>query len=81
MIKCPKCGGNTRVSVVRPYKDELENIRQRKCLKCGFLFCTREYVIDYAQGLELIALWGRDYWRKTHGLETRRDYEASEQKV
>lgn len=71
MIKCPKCGGKTKVNVVRPDKDELENIRQRKCLECGFLFCTKEQVINYVEGLEIIADWERAYWRRTHGTQTR----------
>ena len=44
-LKCPKCGGKTRIIWVR-HKKEF-TVRSRECVKCGYRFITKEALEDY----------------------------------
>ena len=41
-MKCPVCGGNTRVMETR--ENQWGNERKRECLECGIRFITLERV-------------------------------------
>lgn len=41
-MKCPKCGGYTKVYDKRWWEIIGQNIRSRKCTVCGFRFRTSE---------------------------------------
>lgn len=64
-MKCPKCGGDSKVKDGVQVDDTNQRLRQRKCLKCDHTFYTRESVI-----IENIAF--KYIWRANHRL-TRKD--------
>ena len=45
-MKCPKCGGKTRVRDNVNNEKTNERYRQRKCLECGHTFYTIEFEVD-----------------------------------
>ena len=44
-MKCPKCGGRTKVIDTR-YPSADETLRRRDCVVCEYIFFTIEYEIN-----------------------------------
>lgn len=64
-MKCPKCEGKARNIDTVQTKDG-ETYRRRKCLDCGRIFYTCEYVVTLdAEFMEK--------WRASHRMNPRRD--------
>ena len=44
-MKCPECGYDTKVFDSK--RNYTTVMRKRKCLKCGFNFCTKEIIVPW----------------------------------
>lgn len=57
-MKCPICGGNTKVADVRhPASDE--TLRSRICAACGYLFHTIEF--EAVSDSKFMSYWTKAY--------------------
>ena len=59
-MKCPKCGGQTKVTESRLWGNT--TLRRRKCLGCGRIFITEELITSAAD--ENYLAWRRTYYAK-----------------
>lgn len=62
-IKCPNCGSGASLMESRHLDNNV--YRKYKCIKCGFIFYTKEHISDEAW--EEITRYHREYYRARKG--------------
>lgn len=58
--KCPNCGGNAKITESRRLDHNV--YRKFKCLKCNYVFYTKETISDDAW--DVINTFHREYYRE-----------------
>jgi transcriptional regulator NrdR family protein len=64
-LKCSNCEGSTQITESRHIGGNI--YRRYKCVKCGFVFYTKESISDEAW--EEIKRYHREYYRARKGSE------------
>lgn len=68
-MNCIKCGGDTRVIDSRPNQNTNECYRKHECKRCGEVFYSLEFAIDY------------DGYLKSQWLANNRAYDQSKRTI